>query len=142
LIQQARTSREHPVETEAELHADVHCLELEDGELGPETFIVGSSGVKIGRMAPADIVLSHKSVSREHCMIGLANDELLVTDLNSTNGTYVDDERVERATIVPVGSVLRLGQISLKHAVRPLEDSGSLDNPGGSLQARRFAAAR
>jgi pSer/pThr/pTyr-binding forkhead associated (FHA) protein len=67
---------------------------------------------------------------------------LLVTDLNSTNGTYVDDERVQRATVLPVGSVLRLGQISLKHAVRPRSDSGAFDNPGGGLHARRLAAAR
>jgi hypothetical protein len=142
LIQPAPASHEHPVEAEADPHSEVHCLELEDGELSPETVVVESSGVKIGRTAPADIVLSHKSVSREHCIIGLANDELVVTDLNSTNGTYVDDERVQRATIVPVGSVLRLGQISLKHAVRPRSDSDSLDNPAGGLQATRFAAVR
>ena len=142
VIQPARSHHEKPADSEADAHADVHCLELEDGELGPETFIVESSGVKIGRTAPADIVLSHKSVSREHCIIGLANDELLVTDLNSTNGTYVDDERVQRATILPIGSVLRLGQISMRHAVRPRSDSGSLDTPEGGLHARRFAAAR
>ena len=78
--------------------------------------------MKIGRTAPADIVLPHKSVSREHCLIGLANDELLVTDLNSTNGTFVDDARISRATVLPVGSVLRLGQISLRHAVRNRSD--------------------
>lgn len=105
----------HPVE--ADVHAEVHCLELEHGELEKELFVVDSSGVKVGRTAPADIIVSHKGVSREHCIVGLAADELLVTDLNSTNGTFVDDVRVSRATILPVGSVLRVGQISLKHVV-------------------------
>jgi pSer/pThr/pTyr-binding forkhead associated (FHA) protein len=86
--------------------------------LADERILVDSSAMKIGRSAPADFVLSHKSISREHCLIGLANDELLVTDLNSTNGTFIDGVRIGRATILPVGSVLRLGQISLRHAVR------------------------
>lgn len=97
---------------------ELHCLEVEDGELAKELFVVDSSGVKVGRTAPADIVLSHKSVSREHCIVGLANDELLVTDLSSTNGTCIDGVRISRATILPVGSLLRVGQISLRHAVR------------------------
>jgi hypothetical protein len=130
-------------------HADsdpeVHCLEMEGGELGEELFVVDSSGLKIGRSAPANIVLSHRSVSREHCIIGLANDELLVTDLNSTNGTYVDDQRVSRATILPVGSVIRLGQISLRHAVRKQADTAKQGGPPNSighqgLQRGRLAA--
>ncbi len=103
---------------EADPNAEVHCLDLESSELSEELFVIDSSGLKIGRSAPADIVISHKSISREHCIIGLANDELLVTDLNSTNGTYIDDQRVSRATILPVGSVVRIGQIALRHAVR------------------------
>jgi len=79
--------------------------------------VIESSGLKIGRSAPADIVISDKSVSRAHCIVGLANDELLVTDLNSTNGTYIDDVRIDRATILPVGSVLRLGKVALRHAI-------------------------
>ena len=46
-------------------------------------------------------------------MVGLANDELLVSDLNSTNGTYIDGQRIGRAAVLPVGSVLRVGQVSL-----------------------------
>jgi len=133
-----RAPREAPVEepvAEAPIPADVHCLERNDE--GP--IVIGSSGLKVGRKAPADVILSHKSVSREHCIIGLANDELLVTDLNSTNGTYIDDVRITRATILPVGSVLRLGEVSLKHAVRPnpeAEQRGRVAN----TRAERIAA--
>jgi hypothetical protein len=98
---------------------EVHCLEIEDGELSNELIVIESSSVRIGRAAPADVVLSHRSVSREHCVIGLANDELFVSDLNSTNGTYIDDERVSRAAILPVGSVVRLGQVCLRHVILP-----------------------
>jgi pSer/pThr/pTyr-binding forkhead associated (FHA) protein len=102
---------------ELQAPAEVHCLEIEKGDLPEELIVIDSSSLKIGRSAPADIVISHRSVSREHCIVGLANDELIVGDLNSTNGTYVDDVRVTRATILPVGSVLRLGEISMRHSV-------------------------
>ena len=124
-------------------HSEVHCLLLEDGDLAEDLIVVESSGVKIGRTAPADIVLAHKSVSREHCIIGLANDELLVTDLNSTNGTYIDDVRISRATVLPVGSVLRLGQISLRHAVHAQAEAerlSGLRGAAGGLQEGRLAA--
>jgi pSer/pThr/pTyr-binding forkhead associated (FHA) protein len=80
-------------------------------------------------------------------MIGLANDELLVTDLNSTNGTYIDDERVSRGTILPVGSALRLGQVSMKHMILTRAEAewrsslnGAADH--GGLRAGRVAATR
>lgn len=128
------SGREPPAET---TQAEIHYLEIEDSELTGEPIAVHSSGLKIGRSPPADIVLSDKSISREHCIIGLANDELLVTDLNSTNGTYIDDVRIKRATVLPVGSVLRLGQLSLRHAVRG--SAGSGNNEGG-LRTGRLAA--
>jgi hypothetical protein len=120
---------------------EVHCLEIEAAELADDLFVIDSSGLKIGRTAPADIVLPHKSISREHCIVGLANDELLVTDLNSTNGTYIDDSRIRRATILPVGSTLRLGQISMKHAVCTRAEALARSNAIGAagLQAGRLA---
>jgi hypothetical protein len=129
---------------EEEPSAEVHCLEMENAVGEEELFVIDSTSMKIGRSPPADIVISDKSMSREHCIVGLANDELLVTDLNSTNGTYVDGERIERATILPVGSVVRLGRITLTHTIRPrgeVEARGSLDDPGGGLRAPRVAAS-
>jgi pSer/pThr/pTyr-binding forkhead associated (FHA) protein len=124
---------------------EVHCLEVQEGDVAEGPILVAGSSLKVGRTVPADIVLSDKSVSREHCVIGIANDELLVTDLNSTNGTYIDDVRITRATILPVGSVLRLGQISLRHAIysgKEAEQLGGLRKAGtgGGLQAGRLAA--
>lgn len=119
--------------------SEVHCLEIKGAEVDDELIVVESSGVKIGRAPPADIVLSHRSVSREHCIVGLANDELLVTDLNSTNGTYIDDVRIHRATILPVGSVLRLGQVSLRHAIMTKAEAGPRERTW--FQPARVAAS-
>jgi len=121
---------------------EVHCLEIETEGLSDEPILVDASGVKIGRSAPADVVLADKSVSREHCIVGLANDELLVTDLNSTNGTYVDDVRISRATVLPIGSVLRLGQVCLRHVVNVGADTAPNDHPNTSRAQRLAAASR
>ena len=120
---------------------ELHRLEFEDAELGEGPIVIDASSLKVGRSAPADIVIAHKSVSREHCSIGLANDELLVTDLNSTNGTYIDEVRINRATILPVGSVLRVGQVALKHSVQADADSNGGSASPGDLRSGRLAAA-
>jgi len=134
-----------PAAQDASPPADVHCLEIEGDELPKEHFMIDPSGGKIGRTAPAAIVISHKSISREHCMVGLANDELLVTDLNSTNGTFIDDVRITRATILPAGSVLKLGQVSLRHSVHSRAEAEALcgvsASEDGDLRGQRLAAS-
>ena len=138
---------EMPVEPQTSpaeaLPDEFHCLCVIDEE-DEQCFVVGPAGLKIGRKAPADAVIAHPSVSREHCMVGIANDELLVSDLNSTNGTYVDGQRIARATVLPVGSILRVGQVSLEHEVRSRSDpqrqgGGANLNRGG--RSTRLAAA-
>ena len=141
----SRGATAEPATHDAAPPADVHCLEIEGDDLPKEHFMIDPSGAKIGRTAPAAIVIPHKSVSREHCIVGLANDELLVTDLNSTNGTFVDDVRITRATILPAGSVLKLGQVSLKHSVHSRAEAEALCGVSGSedgnLRGQRLAAS-
>ena len=120
---------------------EFHCLCVID-EDAEQCFVVGPAGLKIGRKAPADAIIPHPSVSREHCMVGIANDELLVSDLNSTNGTYVDGQRIGRATVLPVNSILRVGQVSLAHEIRSRADAQrwSHDLGSGGRPARLAAA--
>ena len=79
---------------------------------------VRRTGLKIGRSPPADIVLSDPRVSRSHCRVELAGEDLKVTDLKSTNGTFIDGERVEGEAMLAVGSLLRVGNVCFKHEVR------------------------
>lgn len=148
VISPDRFRRAQPAQQQPSQHApaqeqvppsEVHCLEIEEGDLPEELIIIDSSSLKIGRTAPADIVISHRSVSREHCIVGLANDELLVSDLNSTNGTYVDDVRIARASILPVGSILRLGEISMRHSVYTPAEAERRGGQGG-FHSQRVAA--
>jgi hypothetical protein len=95
-----------------------HCLEIADGEQPERRFIVAPQGIRIGRTPPADIILPDRQVSRSHCMVELHGSVLKVTDLGSTNGTYVDGKRVEQSALLPVGSSLRIGSVLLRHQVR------------------------
>lgn len=138
--QSPRVEEPQVQQPEVDQHAEVHCLEISDSELGDRIIIVDQPSAKVGRMPPADIVIPHRSISREHCMFGLAADALLVTDLNSTNGTFVDGERITRATIVPVGSMLQIGQVSMTHSVRVRgEVEGVAQNAGAT--DKRLAAS-
>ena len=95
-----------------------HCLEIAEEDGTGQRFVVSPVGIKIGRSPPADIVLADPRVSRSHCKVELAGEELKVTDLKSTNGTYIDGERVEGEAMLAVGSLLRVGNICFKHEIR------------------------
>lgn len=122
----------------------IHCLLRLDGELPETRFVVGPSGLSIGRTAPADIIVAGVAVSRAHCLVELADDEVRVTDLNSTNGTYIDNKRIGRAAILEVGSVVRVGNVSFEHEIRTraemeLHGSPAGFNPGAKPREPRLA---
>jgi pSer/pThr/pTyr-binding forkhead associated (FHA) protein len=76
-------------------------------------FRVTSGAVKtVGRAPRADFILDAALVSRLHCRLEAADDTLEVIDLSSTNGTYVNDQRVQRARLA-TGDRLRVGRVEL-----------------------------
>ena len=68
----------------------------------------------IGREPSNDIVINHDSISRYHCQLKLDGDgSLVVHDLNSMNGTYLNDEKVSRSVLM-TGDRLQLGAVILR----------------------------
>ncbi len=67
----------------------------------------------VGRVEDNTFQIIEPSVSSHHCEILLRGDEVLVRDLNSTNGTYISGEKVSESTLKP-GQILRLGQIEMR----------------------------
>src|SRR5207253_1777783 len=67
----------------------------------------------IGRVDDNSFQISEPSVSSHHCEILLRGPEVVVRDLNSTNGTYINGEKVTESVLKP-GQVLRLGQIEMR----------------------------
>jgi pSer/pThr/pTyr-binding forkhead associated (FHA) protein len=83
-----------------------------DGE--PLTFRLAPGAVKtLGRAPRADFVVDVALVSRLHCRLSAGDDQLEVVDLSSTNGTFVNDKRVQRAALAS-GDRLRMGRLELK----------------------------
>jgi len=66
----------------------------------------------IGREGEVDFPLPHPSVSRLHCEVWLTGNAVLVRDLNSRNGTFVEEERVHEAELTQ-GQKLRIGDVEL-----------------------------
>ncbi|MDR3513870.1 MAG: FHA domain-containing protein, partial [Caulobacteraceae bacterium] len=96
----------------------VHCLEVVSGADVGRRHVIGPSGMMIGRAPPSDLILADSEISRGHCRLALNGEDLFVTDLNSTNGTFVDGVRVQQPTLAPVGAVIQVGRQSLKHEWR------------------------
>jgi pSer/pThr/pTyr-binding forkhead associated (FHA) protein len=69
--------------------------------------------VTIGRGRKASLMLPHPHISREHCEIFEVNGQLVVRDLESMNGTFVNNERVRESILAP-GAVLTLGPITFR----------------------------
>lgn len=99
-----------------------HCLELTIGDRVEKRFVVSPSGLRIGRAAPADVILADTRISRSHCLVQLGNGDLRVSDLNSTNGTFIDGQRVAGSKSLPVGSILKVGNVSFRHELRTSAD--------------------
>ena len=78
----------------------------------------------VGRVhGGADIEIDDPDVSRVHCAIEVRRDVILLQDLRSTNGTYVDDVRVFTAQLEPM-SAFRIGTSILEIRILSKSDLG------------------
>ena len=89
----------------------------------------------VGTLAGNDLVLTDPTVSRRHAVVAERADGYLLRDLDSTNGTFLDNVRVREGYISP-GSVIRLGETeisftSLEERVENLKSSS--DRFGGLI---------
>jgi pSer/pThr/pTyr-binding forkhead associated (FHA) protein len=80
------------------------------------TFRLRSGAIKtVGRAPRADFIVDAALVSRLHCRLTASEEGVEVVDLSSTNGTFVNDKRVKKATLAS-GDRLRVGRVELKVA--------------------------
>src|SRR5437660_2733773 len=67
----------------------------------------------IGRVEDNTFQIAEPSVSSHHCEILLRGNDVVVRDLSSTNGTFINGEKVSES-VLKAGQVLRLGQIEMR----------------------------
>lgn len=76
-------------------------------------FRLGPGAIKtVGRAPRADFIVDAALVSRLHCRLTARDEDLEVVDLKSTNGTYVNDKRIQKAHLSR-GDRLRVGRVEL-----------------------------
>ncbi|GAC1539966.1 MAG: hypothetical protein NVS3B10_04670 [Polyangiales bacterium] len=70
--------------------------------------------ISIGRVQGNDLLLPKGNVSKRHARIVFRDGRFIVTDLKSTNGSYVNGHRIAQATIVREGDKIYIGDFILK----------------------------
>src|SRR5262245_5601770 len=83
---------------------------------------IGGEPITIGRGATQTLVCDDRDVSRQHARVSVVNGAVVVEDLNSTNGTFVDEERISGAVTLKEGGRIRLGGQLLKYERRSRAD--------------------
>ncbi len=77
-----------------------------------KSFTVSSTVITIGRRHDCDLVIPLSVVSRKHCELYMDRSKLMLRDLGSKNGTYVNGYKVEEKPISP-GDQITIGPVSL-----------------------------
>lgn len=75
---------------------------------------------RIGRGAYCDLFIDHASVSFAHCEVALEPEGMMVRDLGSTNGTFIDGVRIRHAPI-QVGQTLTVGSVPVRVQVSEIQ---------------------
>ncbi len=77
------------------------------------SYTFAKPAVTIGRGPEADVVLDNMGVSRSHARIELKGDAYYVSDEGSSNGTFVNNLRIDRQRLNP-GDAIQIGKFSLQ----------------------------
>ncbi len=77
---------------------------------------VAKKAVAIGRSSTSDVQVDQESVSRNHCQLINTGQTILLRDLGSTNGTYVNDELVDEY-VLRDGDFIKVGRCIFKFLV-------------------------
>lgn len=94
--------------------AESGCLIVIYGEDMGRRVHVGTEPLIIGRSPQCEVQIDQESVSRNHCRIRFHDGEFRVRDLDSTNGTYINDDLIDEEGRLRHGDQLKVGRTILK----------------------------
>jgi pSer/pThr/pTyr-binding forkhead associated (FHA) protein len=89
-------------------------LVVTDGGLTGTSMDLGDQPITIGRADDSTLVLTDDYASAKHARLVPQDGQWLVEDLGSTNGTYLDRDKVTRPTPVPPGVPIRIGRTAIE----------------------------
>jgi hypothetical protein len=88
-------------------------LVVVDGKEHWKDFRICKTKTIIGRSKNCDIIIDDEYVSTKHATLRLIEGDFVITDLDSSNGTFVNDKEVAQASLHD-GEVIKMGKTSLK----------------------------
>ncbi len=103
---------------------------VRSGALKGQRLVVKTPVANIGRADYNDLVIPDESVSTSHAKLQRREGIWVLVDLDSTNGTFVDGERVQGETPLSPGVTVRFGDISL--VFEPTDDAAGIAKGGGT----------
>jgi len=89
-------------------------LVVTDGGLAGTRITLGEQPIMIGRANDSTLVLTDDYASTRHARLTSRDGDWYVEDLGSTNGTYLDRNKVGGPTLVPLGAPIRIGKTVLE----------------------------
>jgi pSer/pThr/pTyr-binding forkhead associated (FHA) protein len=89
-------------------------LTITQGAQAGESAELGPGVVLIGRGADCQLILNDDYVSTRHARVVSTEDGVYVEDLGSTNGTYVNGQRITAPTTITMSDTVRIGKTILK----------------------------
>jgi len=95
---------------------ELRCL-VRTRQGGEKNYSFTKEKITIGRDPDADVTVDDPLVSRHHAELERVRDQVILKDLGSTNGTFVNDEKIS-AYILAEGDVSRVGNTSIVVTLR------------------------
>jgi pSer/pThr/pTyr-binding forkhead associated (FHA) protein len=93
---------------------EAHRLLVTSGALAGTSLGLTDQQITVGRANDATLVLNDDYASSRHARLFPQDGQWIVEDLGSTNGTYLDRQKVTQPTPVPVGVPIRIGKTVLE----------------------------
>lgn len=79
---------------------------------GGRPVVIDKPIVLVGRHADCDLIITDSpKISRKHCCLALVNSRFVVRDLDSMNGVWVNQDRVEKSSDLNAGDELMIGDV-------------------------------
>ena len=76
-----------------------------------KSFALPSSSTTIGRRHDCDLQIPLANVSRRHCQLNQNSESLKIRDLDSRNGTFVNNQKINGETTLTAGDYLKIGSL-------------------------------
>jgi pSer/pThr/pTyr-binding forkhead associated (FHA) protein len=111
-------------------------LVLRVGPSPGKVFPIMKNEITIGRDINNDITINDSEISRRHCRLLIAGDSYVIEDLGSTNGTWINDQRLAGSHQLVSGESFRLGDnVVLEFGLEGFDEDATVASAGSAKPA-------